>query len=164
MIRLLFVFVTSFILCYLSLWGTAGAGSPLFNNVNPVLFVLGALFGALSLAFFNYVEGVMKDVPKKLKQQKPTAYSIVVDTLTDLKREVIVNVVVVVVFLMLAFVVGAVVEVASMQKMELSKYWEWMALSVRGACLLSVLVVMFVQMAGFVTANKLRAEVSMYGE
>lgn len=164
MVRLLFVFITSFSLCYLSLWGAAGETSSLFSGVNPVLFVLGALFGALSLAFFNYVEGVMKDVPKKLKHQKPTAYVVVVDALTDLKREVIVNVVLVVVFLMVAFVVGAVGEMAFIQKINLSKYWVWTALSVRGACLFSVLVVIFVQMAGFVTANKLRAEISMYGE
>jgi hypothetical protein len=51
-----------------------------------------------------------------------------------------------------------------MQKLDFSKYWVWGVLSVRGACLLSVLVVVFVQLAGFVTANKLRAEISMYGE
>lgn len=164
MFRLLFVFVTSFGLSFLLLWGTAGEVSPIFGSVNPVLFVLGALFGALSLAFFNYVEGVMKDVPKKLKRQKPTAYAMVIDALTDLKREVIVNVFLVVFLLMVAFVVGAIGEMAFMQKLELSKYWVWGALSVRGACLLSVLVVMFVQLAGFVTANKLRAEISMYGE
>lgn len=164
MVRLLFVFITSFSLCYLSLWGAAGETSSLFSSVNPVLFVLGTLFGALSLAFFNYVEGVMKDVPKKLKHQKPTAYVVVVDALTDLKREVIVNVILVVVFLMVAFVVGAVGEMEFIQKINLSKYWVWTALSVRGACLFSVLVVIFVQMAGFVTANKLRAEISMYGE
>jgi len=164
MARLLFVFLTSFGLCYLSLWGTSGTVSPLFSNVNPVLFVLGALFGALSLAFFNYVEGVLKDVPKKLKQQRPTAFLIVVKTLTDLKSEVIVNVILVVVFLMVAFVVGAIGEMAFMQKVGLLSCWAWVAFSVRGACLISVLVVMFIQLAGFVTANKLRAEISMYGE
>lgn len=106
----------------------------------------------------------MKDVPKKLKQQKPTAYVMVIDALTDLKHEVIVNVFLVVILLMVAFVVGAIGDMAFMQKLDLSKYWVWGALSVRGACLLSVLVVMFVQLAGFVTANKLRAEISMYGE
>lgn len=164
MLRLLFVFLTSFGLSFLSLWGTGGEASPMFINVNAVLFVLGALFGALSLAFFNYVEGVMKDVPKKLKLQRPQAYMVVISALTDLKREVIVNVFLVVVLLMVAFVIGIIGEMAFMQKLEFSKYWIWGALSVRGACLLSVLVVVFVQLAGFVTANKLRAEISMYGE
>lgn len=164
MVRLLFVFMMSFILCYLVLWGTTGSASPLFSNVNPVLFVLGALFGALSLAFFNYVEGVMKDVPKKLKQQKTAAYTMVINALTDLKSEVIGNVILVVVFLMVAFVVGAIGEMGFMQKLETVKCWAWVALSVRGACLFSVLIVMFVQVAGFMTANRLRAEISMYSE
>ncbi|WP_339486902.1 hypothetical protein [Pseudomonas sp. RL_5y_Pfl2_70] len=164
MVRLLFVFITSFSLCYLSLWGTKGETNPLFSNVNPVLFVLGALFGALSLAFFNYVEGVLKDVPKRLKQQKPKAFIVVVEALTDLKHEVITNVVLVVVFLMVAFVVGAVSEMPFMQSVEPLNYLMWAALSVRGACLISVLMVMCVQLAGFVTANKLRAEISMSGE
>ncbi|PFG58925.1 hypothetical protein DM05_3590 [Pseudomonas poae] len=164
MLRLLFVFVTSFGLSFLSLWGTAGEVSPLFSNINAVLFVLCTLFGALSLAFFNYVEGVMKDVPKKLKLKSPKVYLVVVDALTELKREVILNVVVVVMLLVLAYVLGALAEMAFMQRLACAEFWAWGALSVRGACLLTVLVVMFVQAAGFVTANKLRAEVSMYGE
>jgi hypothetical protein len=139
MLRLSFSFFTSFGLFFLLLWGTGGEAAPLFGSVNAVLFVLGALFGALSLAFFNYVEGVMKD-------------------------EVIVNVVLVVVLLMLAVVVGAFGDMAFVQRLVLSEYWVWGAMSVRGACLLSVLVVLLIQAAGFVTANKLRAEISMYGE
>ncbi|OYQ00829.1 hypothetical protein [Pseudomonas mandelii] len=164
MLRLLLVFFTSFGLSFLSLWGTAGEVSPLFNNVNAVLFVLGTLFGALSLAFFNYVEGVMKDVPKKLKVKSPQVYGVVINALTDLKHEVIVNVVLVVVLFITAYVVGAFVEMAFVQGLFYAKYWVWCALSVRGACLVSVLVVLFVQAAGFMTANKLRAEISMYGE
>lgn len=164
MLRLLFVFLTSFGLSFLSLWGTAGEVSPLFSNINSVLFVLCTLFGALSLAFFNHVEGVMKDVPKKLKTKSPQGYLMVVGALTELKHEVIVNVILVVMLLVLAYVVGAFVEVAFMQKLVYAKYWVWCALSIRGACLLTLLVVMFVQAAGFITANKLRAEVSMYGE
>ena len=164
MFRLLFVFLTSFGLSFLSLWGTAGGVSPIFSNVNPILFVLGTLFGALSLAFFNYVEGVLKDVPKKLKQEKPQAYLLVIHALTDLKHEVIVNFLLVVSLLMVSFVVGAISEMHFMQGLELTNYWVWGALSVRGACLLSVLVVVIVQLAGFVTANKLRAEISIWGE
>ena len=123
MFRLLFVFLTTFGLSFLSLWGSAGEASPLFSNVNPVLFVLGALFGALSLAFFNYVEGVMKDVPKKLKLQRPQAYALVIGALTDLKHEVIVNVFLVVVLLIVAFVVGAIGEMEFMEELEFSNYW-----------------------------------------
>jgi hypothetical protein len=164
MLRLVFVFLTSFGLSFLSLWGSAGEASPMFSNVNTVLFALGALFGALSFAFFNYVEGILKDVPRKLRLQKPQAYVLVVSALTDLKREVIVNVVLVVVLIVVAFVVGAVGEMAFAQKLGFSQYWVWGALSIRGACLLSVLVVVLVQLVGFVTANNLRAEISMYGE
>jgi hypothetical protein len=164
MLRLSFAFFTSFSLFFLLLWGTGGEAAPLFGSVNAVIFVLGALFGALSLAFFNYVEGVMKDVPKKLKIQKPQAYKLVVGSLTDLKHEVIVNVVLVVALLMLAVVVGAFGDMAFVQRLVLSEYWGWGVMSVRGACLLSVLVVLLVQAAGFITANKLRAEISMYGE
>ena len=164
MLRLLFVFLPSFGLSFLSLWGTAGEVNPLFSNINAVLFVLCTLFGALSLAFFNYVEGVMKDVPKKLKTKSPEGYLIVVGALTELKREVIVNVILVVMLLVLAYAVGAFVEMTFLHRLVYAEYWIWCGLSIRGACLLTVLVVMFVQAAGFVTANKLRAEVSMYGE
>lgn len=129
-----------------------------------MLFVLGALFGALSLAFFNYVEGIMKDVPKKLKLQRPQAYVGVINALTELKREVVVNVFLVVVLLMVAFFIGAISEMSFVQKFGGAKYWVWGALSIRGACLLSVLIVVFVQLAGFITANNLRAEISMFGE
>ncbi|MDD1010649.1 hypothetical protein M5G27_24550 [Pseudomonas shahriarae] len=164
MCRLVFVFLTSFGFCFLSLWGTAGEVSPIFNNVNPVLFVLGALFGALSLAFFNYVEGVMKDVPKKLRLENPKAYRVVIETLTNLKREVIINVILVFVLLVVAYVVGALSEIDFLQDPKFSKFWVWSALSIPGACLFSILVAMVVQVAGFVTANQLRAQISMHCE
>lgn len=164
MLRLLFVFFASFGLSYLSLWGSSGEASPIFNNVNAVLFVLGTLFGALTLAFFNYVEGIMKDVPKKLKLQKPQAYADVVIALTGLKGEVVGNFILVVALLVVAYIVGAVGEMPFIQRLELSMLWEWGCLSVRGACLISVLVVMLSQLSGFLTANDLRAEISMYGE
>ncbi|RAH04158.1 hypothetical protein DJ480_05865 [Pseudomonas sp. Leaf98] len=136
----------------------------MFGSINSVLFVLGAMFGALSLAFFNYVEGVMKDVPKKLKVQNFELYSLVVGSLTDLKREVISNVLLVVVLLLVAFFAGAVGEMDFLYRLSFSSYLIWGMQSVRGACFLSVIVVVCVQLAGFVTANSLRAEVSMYGE
>ncbi|WP_165447619.1 hypothetical protein [Pseudomonas antarctica] len=164
MLRLLFVFSASFSLSYLLLWGTDGEASPAFGNINAVLFVLGAMFGALSLAFFSYVEGVMKDVPKKLKVQNFELYSLVISSLTDLKREVISNVLLVVVLLLVAFFAGAVGEMDFSHRLSYLSYLAWVIQSVRGACFLSVIVVVCVQLAGFVTANSLRAEVSMYGE
>lgn len=164
MVRLLFVFFTTFVFCYFILWGTGGEASPLFTNVNPILFVFGTLFGALSLAFFNYVEGVMKDVPKKLRMENPKAYLVVINALTDLKREVIVNVILVVFLLAVAYVVGALSEMVALQGLDFSKWWGWSALSIRGACLFSVLGVMVVQAIGFVTANQLRAQISMHCE
>ncbi|WP_164487519.1 hypothetical protein [Pseudomonas sp. R3-18-08] len=164
MLRLLFVFLTSFSLSYLLLWGTDGEASPVFGSINSVLFVLGAMFGALSFAFFNYVEGVMKDIPKKLKFQNLELYSLVVSLLTDLKREVISNVLLVVVLLLTAFFAGAVAEMDFLHRLNFSSYSTWGIQSVRGACFLSIIVVVCVQLGGFVTANSLREEVSMYGE
>lgn len=164
MLRLLFVLLTSFSLSYLLLWGTDGEASPVFGSINSVLFVLGAMFGALSLAFFNYVEGVMKDVPKKLKVQNFDLYLLVVSSLTDLKKEVIGNVFLVVVLLLVTFFAGAVGEMDFLHRLSFSSYLIWGVQSVRGACFLSVIVVVCVQLGGFVTANSLRAEVSMYGE
>jgi pheromone shutdown protein TraB len=135
--------------------------SPLFSNVNPILFVLGALFGALSLAFFNYVEGVMKDVPKKFRLESPNAYQVLINALTELKREVIVNVILVVILVVFAYVVGAVSEMEFLKSSTFAKPWIWGVLSIRGACLMSVVIVMVVQAAGFVTANQLRAQISM---
>lgn len=164
MLRLLITFLISFFLSFLLLWGTDGEAGPVFDSVNAVLFVLGAIFGALSLAFFNYVEGVMKDVPKKLKSQNFELYSLVVSALTDLKKEVIGNVLLVVILLIFAFFSGAIGEMEFIQRLRWSSYWAWGVQSIRGACLLSVIVVVCVQLVGFVTANSLRAEVSMYGE
>ncbi|MEX6665109.1 hypothetical protein [Pseudomonas sp. W2-17] len=164
MLRLLVVFLTSFSLSFLLLWGTDGDATPMFGSINSVIYVLGAMFGALSLAFFNYIEGIMKDVPKKLKMKNFELYSLVVNALTDLKREVISNVLLVVVLLVLAFFAGAFGEMEFIQRLSYTSYWTWGVQSLRGACLLSVIVVVCVQLAGFVTANSLRAEVSMYGE
>ncbi|MCF5223123.1 hypothetical protein [Pseudomonas syringae] len=164
MVRVFFVFFVSFGLSYISLWGTEGQVSAVFNNVNAVLFALAALFGAMSLAFFNYVEGVMKDVPKKLRLQNSQAYVKVVGALTDLKQEIIYNIFLVVVLLLVAFVAGAFGDMAFLKCVKCYDFLVWAVLSIRGACLLSIVVATLVRLAGFVTANKLRAEISMWAE
>ncbi|MBP1138718.1 hypothetical protein ACTACN_25010 [Pseudomonas syringae] len=164
MLRVFFVFFASFGLSYFSLWGSEGRASAVFNNVNTALFALAALFGAMSLAFFNYVEGVMKDVPKKLRLRSSQAYVKVVRALTDLKQEVISNIFLVVILLLVASVAGAVGDMAFLQCVKCSGFLVWALLSIRGACLLSIVVATLVQLAGFVTANKLRAEIAMCDE
>lgn len=164
MLRLIFVFVVSFCLLYISLWGTEGGFGVVFGNLNSILVALATLFGAMSLAFFNYVEGVMKDVPKKLKFRNSRAYTQVVSTLTDLKQEVISNIFLVFILLLVAFVAGAVGDMAFVQGLDYSAFIGWGTLSIRGACLLSIVVATLVQLSGFVTANKLRAEISMCDE
>nr|WP_245226790.1 hypothetical protein [Pseudomonas sp. PvP009] len=118
----------------------------------------------MSLAFFNYVEGVMKDVPKKLRLRSSQAYVKVVRALTDLKQEVISNIFLVVILLLVASVAGAVGDMAFLQCVKCSGFLVWALLSIRGACLLSIVVATLVQLAGFVTANKLRAEIAMCDE
>ncbi|UFI44323.1 hypothetical protein [Pseudomonas savastanoi] len=164
MLRVFFVFFISFGLSYVSLWGSEGQFSAVFSNANAVLFALAALFGAMSLAFFNYVEGVMKDVPKKLKIQNSQAYAKVVSALTELKQEIISNIFLVVILLLVAFVAGAVGDMVFLKRVKFSDFLVWAVLSIRGACLLSIVVATLVQLAGFVTANKLRAEISMWAE
>jgi len=164
MLRLILVVCASYAISLLSLWASEGGLSELFNDINLVMYPLGALFGALSLAFFNYLEGVIKDVPKKMRLDKPESYRLVILTLTSLKREVVVNVVVVVVLILISFFLGPMSALLSLPRWDLGPIALWSGLAVKGACLISTVVIVFNQLSGFVIANDLRAEIALHSE
>ncbi|GFM49277.1 hypothetical protein PSCICE_05440 [Pseudomonas cichorii] len=161
MFRLFLIFTGSFGASFFLLWATDGIAHTFFKNINSVMFPLGALFGALSFAFFNYVEGIIKDVPKKLKTQKPAAYALVIKSLTNLKNEVILNVILVIFLTIIGFISSSADAIIPPFELEVKKYWTWCILALHGACFLTTLAVITVQLTGFITANNLRAELSM---
>ena len=76
----------------------------------------------------------------------------------------VINVLLVAIMLVFTYVIIGVFEILSTKHMGLKSYWVWIGLGLRSACLITSLAVVVIQLLGFMTANNLRAELSMRAE
>jgi hypothetical protein len=165
-IRLIIAYTLLSACSAVALWLSKGGLAPLFKNSTTVMMPLATLCGALSFAFYNYVEGIIKDIPKA---QDSSAINSGLRTkaiiaLTDLKGEVIVNVVLVIALLSVNYILinlAAFLEtklLASQQETQIA------LLSLAGGGLFTSILVCVVQLKGFMTANKLRELMAIHGK
>lgn len=161
MFRLFCVFSVFFIGSYSLLWVTCGGAAPLFVDLFAVVVPMAALFGPLSFAFFNFLEGVIKDLPRELRLSKPDAYAGVVCLVADLKKEIIVNVVLVLMLFFIVFVVSRVEVIIAGSHWVAPIWFLWAGMALKGACVLTCLAAVIIQLQGFIIANELRTELAM---
>lgn len=165
MLRLVATYIIFSGLSALALWGSEGKLAFMFEETISLMMPLATLCGALSFAFYNYVDGIMKDLPKSSEMQegKSEQRKIVVGVLTELKGEVVANVIAVLCLLMLNYVFVKLsvflIDAGLMYACEL----RLILLACSGGTLFTSFLVCVVQLKGFVTANELRKIVSNGG-
>jgi len=72
-LRLVATYIMLSGLSALALWGSEGKLAFMFEETISLMMPLATLCGALSFAFYNYVDGIMKDLPKVAKYRKARA-------------------------------------------------------------------------------------------
>ena len=92
MLKLIIAFLISSGLSFVALYFSCGMATPVFENTLSAFVTIAILFGALSFALYNYLDGITKDIPKELSKNKPNKYKHALKALSDLKREVIYNI------------------------------------------------------------------------
>jgi hypothetical protein len=165
-LRLVFAYIFLSSLCAVALWLGGRGIAPIFEGTVSIMMPLATLCGALSFAFYNYVEGIIKDIPREdfsnnLDIEKRTH---VVKLLTDLKAEVVVNVIVVMILLVINYIF---VHMAAFVEEKPLLIWcdlYTVFLSLAGGGLFTSVLVCVVQLKGFMVANKLREVLSIYGK
>lgn len=157
MLRLLLVFACADAVAYALLFITDGAATPVFEETLSVFVTVAILFGAMSFALYNYVDGIQKDFSKELREVKPSEFAEAVKTIDRLKGEVISNVVLIILLLIGERVIFGVETVLAKHGGNLSQLWVWLLPSTRAACLLVSVYAALVQFRGFFIANEMRA-------
>ena len=116
--------------------------------------------GTLSYALYAYVEGVAKDVAADVAKKNHTSYNVVIDNLSSLKKEILVNAFAVVGLLVLerfAHGFSLLFPISNATPFN----WLWaVAISIRVACFILSAYVAAIQFHGFIVANEYRAVIS----
>ncbi|WP_271911088.1 hypothetical protein [Vreelandella alkaliphila] len=130
--------------------------SPVFENTLSAFVTIAILFGALSFALYNYLDGITKDIPKELSKNKPYKYKNALISLRDLKREVIYNIALIIFLLLVERMLFGIGEVIYDASSNLPIWVGWVIISARVSCLVVGIYAAIVQFRGFLTANDLR--------
>lgn len=151
MVRLLEIFATISGLSFLLLYYSDGAAAPLLDQPVAVVVAISMLVGALSMAFHTFLDSVAKDLPKSTNALDAKR-SAAIDALSALRKEVIENVMLVLVMLVFYAALGS-----AMGSLAPRSTWvDWTLLSVRFSCLAVIVYGAVVQFLGFRVATTLR--------
>lgn len=162
MIKLFLILTASGAICFGILHLSGGLLAPVFISALGAFVTITMLLGALSFALYNYLDGITKELPKKLLKESPDRYQSALRALGDLKREVISNIILVIALLLSERVLSGTQEALNGGDWELCAWVDWAVISARTACLTAGIYAALTQFRGFLTANEMRTVMMSY--
>lgn len=160
MIRFALIFTLAFSVALLITYHAQDLAAAIFQELLSAFIVLATITGTLSYALYAYVEGVAKDVAANEKNKGHASYNAVIDSLSSLKKEILVNAFAVVGLLLLERLAHGFSLLFPVCQ-TVSFNWPWaVAISIRVACFVLSTYVAAIQFRGFIVANEYRAIIS----
>ena len=160
MTRFILVFVLAFSIALLITFYTESLAAPIFDELLSAFIVLSLITGTVSYALYAYVDTIAKDVAADQRARQHERYEAVIDKLSVLKREILVNAFAVVGLLVterLAHGFSLLFPTDATQPFN----WYWAsAISVRMACFACSASIAAIQFRGFIHANEYRRIIS----
>jgi hypothetical protein len=160
MIRFALIFTLAFSVALLITYHAQDLAAAIFQELLSAFIVLATITGTLSYALYAYVEGVAKDVAANEKNKGHASYNAVIDSLSSLKKEILVNAFAVVGLLLLERLAHGFSLLFPVCQ---TAYFNWpwaAAISIRVACFVLSTYVAAIQFHGFIVANEYRAIIS----
>lgn len=154
MLRLVVVFLLAALVAFFALALSGGRASSLFEQPVAIVVAMCVLVGALSMAFHTFIDGVVKDLPMKDQAADRSRLIVAIDALSDLRREVIENAVLVLAMLVLFAGISGMRE--WVRGYSESIILDWALLSLQFSCFVAIVYGAVVQFLGFRTATRLR--------
>lgn len=160
MIRFSLIFTLAFSVALLITYHAHNLAAPVFQELLSAFVGLTTITGTLSYALYTYVEGVAKDVAADKSIRTHDNYNVAIESLSDLKKEILVNA-----FAVIALFVLETVSHGYSLLFPLTPAapfnWNWaFAISIRVACFVLSVYVASIQFRGFIIANEYRAVIS----
>ncbi|MEW5838646.1 MAG: hypothetical protein AB1717_07430 [Pseudomonadota bacterium] len=160
MTRIILFFALFFSAALFTIYHTKELAEIIFGELLPATFTLTIITGTLSYTLYSYVEGIAKDIATDENNKNNSSYNTVIDSLSDLKKEILVNAFAVVglfVLERLAHAFSLLFPFSSTAPFN----WPWaLATSIGVACFILIAYVAIVQFQGFIIANDYRAVIS----
>jgi hypothetical protein len=160
MTKFILIFTLAFSVALLFTYYTKSLAAPIFQELLSAFVVLTLITGTLSYALHAYVDSVSKDVFSDGNNKDKNSYNTVIESLTELKKEILVNAFAVVGLLVLERIAhgfSLIFPVSSAEPFN----WPWAcAISVRVACFTLSLFIAAIQFRGFIIANEYRSVIS----
>lgn len=159
--RLLLIFSIFFAAVYTLLAATSGSASIIIHDaLSPAAtMAIAAIFSALSVGFYTHLDGIVKDIPEKSKLKNPDSRDSAIESLQELRVEVINNAALVLILVAFSMLLYGTSNYLKQEK--ITREWiEWLVYSLRAACAGVSVVAALIQMKGFITATKLRSVIA----
>lgn len=160
MTRFFLVFVLSFSAALALAYYLEGAVAPVMEEVLGAFVVLAIITGTMSYALYAHVDGIAKDIAAEKEKLPLQPYLNALTKLERLKREVLVNAVLILGLLLFERLLLGLTNRLHPENGEPFS-WTWAALvSLRVACFLTGMTAAAIQFHGFIIANRFRSVIS----
>jgi predicted PurR-regulated permease PerM len=157
MAKMLGVIAISFGICFAFLFISDGSAAPVFDELLSAFLVIATLIVALSVAMFNYVESISKELSELRKEVPRQALNLVIEKLSSLKREVLYNGgLIATLFVMERVTKGIAIYLQSHSQHETMNYVLHISLSLRFSFFCVSLFAAAIQLKGFIVATEYR--------
>lgn len=160
MTRFILIFALAFSVALCTTYYLENLAVPIFREILSAFIVIVMITGTLSYALYAYVDGLAKDVAADQSNSRKSNYNTVIEKLTELKNEVLVNAFSVVGLLITERVAHGFASIFPVSSDEPFN-WAWACtISVRVACFILSVFISAIQFRGFIIANEYRAIIS----
>ena len=160
MTRFILIFTLAFSAALLFTYYAKSLAETIFQELLSAFVVLTLITGSLSYVLYEYIDSVSKDVASDGKNKNKSNYNAVIESLTELKKEILVNAFAVVFLLVLERIANGFSLIFPVIDTEPFN-WPWAcAISVRFACFWLSVVIAAIQFRGFIIANDYRTIIS----
>lgn len=109
-LKIIYIFVISMSIFLLVFFGLGNAYLTIFSKLLDSYFSILTVFGATTIAFANYLDSVLKDIPEKVKEENFSNYKVFVIKIIDLKNELIENVILIISLIIINLILSGIIE------------------------------------------------------
>jgi len=102
---LLIILVSVIILAVANLLGIVPSFCAILGSLIALYTLIAVLTVTISIALYNHIDTIIKDIPEELKEERKESYDIAIDSLAFLKKESIANIPLAIVILVVYFLV-----------------------------------------------------------
>lgn len=159
-LKLLAIFSVSWVAGYFLLKVSKGCIAPVLEETLAAFVVVALFASALSFALFSFVDNISKDISNNKERFNKAKYNDSILRLSDLKKEIISNAGMIIIFFLLERITKGTFTVINDPNIIAFQFWPSILISFRVSCFFVSFVAIVIQLRGFITAIEFRSIIS----